>query len=168
MAANSEVELLQSLGWHELRIPVATGQPWKSRGVLAHRELTIRYWQHPRFGDRRFTMTGALRTEKKGNPMNGKWQSIPTTYGVVKLKKTGRKMGFDAYGNRRIVRGAGWVLRVPDGSEFPYATREAAIRSLGSIIKTPRNLGNPPSGFIPCKAVKIERKNGGVVVRVRR
>ena len=27
---------------------------------------------------------------------------------------------------------------------------------------------NPPSGFIPCKAVKIERKNGGVVVRVRR
>ena len=144
MAANSEAELLQSLGWHELRIPVATGQPWKSRGVLAHRELTIRYWQHPRFGDRRFTMTGALRTEKKGNPMNGRWQSIPTTYGVVKLKKTGRKMTI-------------WK---------PCLTRTPA-HAIRSDLSKP-NYQNPPSGFIPCSAVKITRNRGQVEVRVRR
>jgi hypothetical protein len=64
------------------------------------------------------------------------WTRVPTTYGVYKIKKRSARELFDAYGNKRH-SGEGWVVRTPDGSEFPYASRAAALASLKGRARNP-------------------------------
>ncbi len=84
-----------------------------------------------------------------------------------------RNVGFSTSRAVEEVRNLAKRLRNRDSrlsreQSYRLAAKELGVawESVSRYMEKPKS--NPPSGFIPCKAVKIERKNGGVVVRVRR
>ena len=62
-------------------------------------------------------------------------------------------------GDRRTGHGPTVLVRDSEGRQHEVAPSDLTRRPVKS---------NPPSGFIPCKAVKITRNKGKVEVRIRK
>ena len=65
-------------------------------------------------------------------------------------------------GWRKRKRNAGFSLR------RKLQGRMDQVRGAVSRIGKSKHRGNPPKGYIPCKAVKITRNRGMVEIRVKR
>lgn len=116
----------------------------------ARRRAALKGWRNRtrRNAPRRRNAPGRFRTgEMVLVHWNGEWTPAKVMYG-----------GITDSGGKATKRGEGrtWV-RIIHGPALGVRPRD--IR---------RNPANPPSGFIPCKDVKIERKNGGYRLLIKR
>jgi hypothetical protein len=113
--------------------------------------------------DRRRAALKGWRNRKRANPRRKPGSR----------RSTGRSVpssGWSSAAHQRAVWDLGRQLRFRDSSLSKEQSWKLAAKELEAPERErfPRHFQNPPSGFIPCKAVKITRNGGKVEVRIRK
>lgn len=129
-------------------------------------KLLHKYWPHLSKAAERaerkaisgiFKGRGKTPRALRGNPSGDDFKTERVSGNVYLMKRYD-----DWYPMRKTPQGGLAFLNGP--GDHHDGSKASALR----IAKEHLGRSNPPSGWKPCKAVKIERKGGRVVVRVKR